>query len=252
MAARRMAANALAVGALALASLAAPAARAACITGTSGETQVQSILDSITSPPVSAQTGCLAEGQDSVWHAVSEAAQTTLWFEFAGNAALNSFGVYDVTDPTKTLEIFNGAASANTSHFLGVAATSGGYAFSLLDSPGPGASSTFATPSFGFYLFGPGGKFYSETSRNTDLVSGNPTDHLAAFKLPNGFLGNPYAWLLAWEDLPKGGDADFNDMGVVVTGVAPVPLPAAAWLMLSGLLGVATVARRRYKASASP
>ncbi len=31
-------------------------------------------------------------------------------------------------------------------------------------------------------------------------------------------------------------------MGVVVTGVAPVPLPAAAWLMLSGLVGVASVA----------
>jgi hypothetical protein len=43
-----------------------------------------------------------------------------------------------------------------------------------------------------------------------------------------------------WEARPH-----FGSFLVRVTGVTPVPLPAAGWLMLSGLAGLMAVRRRR-------
>ena len=51
-------------------------------------------------------------------------------------------------------------------------------------------------------------------------------------------------FVIAWEDLPGGGDRDFNDI-VVEVNVAPVPIPAAVWLFGSGLLGLIGIARRK-------
>lgn len=41
----------------------------------------------------------------------------------------------------------------------------------------------------------------------------------------------------------------FGEGGVMVSGVAPVPVPAAVWLFGSGLLGLVAVARRRQTAA---
>ena len=51
-------------------------------------------------------------------------------------------------------------------------------------------------------------------------------------------------FVIAWEDLPGGGDRDFNDI-VVEVNVAPIPIPAAVWLFGSGLLGLIGIARRK-------
>lgn len=45
------------------------------------------------------------------------------------------------------------------------------------------------------------------------------------------------------------GDKDYDDL-VVRMDVAPVPLPAAAWLLLGGMAGLGAVARRRRKSVA--
>ena len=44
-----------------------------------------------------------------------------------------------------------------------------------------------------------------------------------------------------------GGPLNVDGFNGMVTGVAPVPLPAAAWLLLSGLAGVGAFARRRRR-----
>jgi len=53
----------------------------------------------------------------------------------------------------------------------------------------------------------------------------------------------------AWEDLPGGGDRDFNDI-VVDVSLAPIPIPAAAWLFGSGLLGMVGIGIARRKKTA--
>lgn len=75
--------------------------------------------------------------------------------------------------------------------------------------------------------------------------SGNLEDHMVAFRIA------PTQYLIAWEDLPlAGSDRDYNDMVLEVNWVAPVPLPAALPLLLSGLLGFAGLARARRRVAA--
>lgn len=89
----------------------------------------------------------------------------------------------------------------------------------------------------------------SSVSDNTDGL-----DHMMTWQIttsPNKHLLGAY--IIAWEDLADGGDGDFNDLVVLVRNdVAPavVPLPAALWLFASGLLGLATIVRRRARLNA--
>ncbi len=136
--------------------------------------------------------------------------------------------------------------------------TQAGYAGSV--------SSVFAAASFGFYLQQPGGsgaRFYSESFRNPG-INGDTTarDYMYAYT-GNGatFLtGSLYApdmvegtrfdasdAIIAWEDLSTGSDRDYQDMVVLLRDItpltAPVPLPAAARLLGSALLGLGAMAR---------
>jgi len=68
-------------------------------------------------------------------------------------------------------------------------------------------------------------------------------DHMVSWLITDGEYAGDY--IVAWEDLKKLGDRDYNDLVVRVSGVAVVPVPAAVWLFGSGLIGLAAVARRR-------
>lgn len=77
-------------------------------------------------------------------------------------------------------------------------------------------------------------------SQNSDGL-----DHMVTWLItgsdgkPNNSIGS---WVIAWEDLPGGGDRDFNDL-VVELSVAPVPIPSAILLLSSGLIGLVGIGR---------
>jgi hypothetical protein len=107
---------------------------------------------------------------------------------------------------------------------------------------------------FGFYLATPQNNvFFSQSNLNP-----GGADRSYAYRGTGvQFVGGPAAVLgtifgvndaiLAYEDLLSG-DNDFQDFVVLVRGVAPIPIPAAGLLMLSGLGGLALFARRRRAA----
>ena len=91
-----------------------------------------------------------------------------------------------------------------------------------------------------------GNSFFSQSNLNSDGA-----DHSYAYRgsgewfLRGGAFGTQFGAqdaILAYEDLVRG-DNDFQDFVVLVRGVEPIPLPAAGWLLLSALAGLAT--RRR-------
>ena len=68
-------------------------------------------------------------------------------------------------------------------------------------------------------------------------------DHMVSWLITDGVYAGDY--VVAWEDLKKLGDRDYNDLVVRVSGVRVVPVPAALWLFGSGLLGLIALVRRR-------
>ena len=75
----------------------------------------------------------------------------------------------------------------------------------------------------------------------TSLPDVRNIDHMVTWTI----IDKPNTWVIAWEDLPRGGDQDYNDL-VVEVSVSPVPIPPAILLLGSGLVAMVGI-RRRFK-----
>jgi hypothetical protein len=239
------------VGALALG---ANQVQAACTFGASSEPTLQDSFDSLLGPGVlSAAADCIAEGSDAQWTTPNLAGATIL-LELAGNAGTNTFGVYNLDNPASQHTVFTGGASAGSDAYLSLFQDEGSWYLNVFGSSS-GELLLGSNPAFGFYLGTVHGTFRSDSSLNAD-----GTDHMYAYQGtntyflpgsgPNGVGGTRFrsnSYILAWEDLPAthaGYDRDYQDFLVQVVNVTPVPLPTALWLLASGLICLAGVARR--------
>ena len=170
-----------------------------------------------------------------VWtSSVSGNATFTLMIELTGNARRNSIGIYNAGGPVNPplYLVFPGAATAGwfaTCHF----GPGGALTVLLYDqnavSQGVTGYAGVNRNSFGFYLQGPGGTFYSQDGRNA-----------GGFAQMVTYLGtgaNFGDWWECFEDYPVAGgsDRDFQDAVLLLQSVAPTPTRATSWGRLKSL-----------------
>ena len=150
-----------------------------------------------------------------------------MMLETAGSAALNTFGIYNLADPSQKMQVFSGPDTG-------------------------GAMTIFASPfaTFGFYMFN--GRF--ETTWYSDNLLNGGDAHVVAYQGQGEILNlgdeasspagsvvlDPNSYLMGWEDLDFSySDRDYNDMVVLVGNVQTVPDDfATAGLLWAVLLGL--------------
>jgi len=205
------------------------------------------------------------QGQTSTWESTGTGGGYSVIGVAAG--ATNTLEVYDASTPGNTINPlglgFTGTpggpvgAGTSSSPYLGTTSsfpvgTQFGFAINSLNI----TSTIYSTPANGY-------TWYSNPALNSDGM-----DHMLVYNLSalNGtvvYITDPItgitttetlenADLLAFEDLPMGGqatgnisDMDFNDLDVIVNGAAPVPEPITVALFGIGLLAMAGFSLRR-------
>jgi hypothetical protein len=236
--------------------------------GGGGEPSLQGLLNGITqagTPEINVYNDQVSPS--AYWSTTASGlSENRLMFEIAGNANINSFGIFDPGNPSNTLQLFGGPAGHNAATTL---MWNGGGSYTAVYLPGNGqvlstASATFgASGLFGYYLNTSSGTFYSVISMNEPGGNTYPDGmpHMVAFqgngetKLDNVQSGNYKLfgtgdYILAWEDSPFGAsDLDYNDFVVMVESVHPVPEPAALGMFGLGvlLIGAAVGFNRRRR-----
>lgn len=186
--------------------------------GTSASAGLQSIIDDRGNSLVSIGNDAhqFDDANDSLWSATGNLSASMV-IELAGFAPNNSFGIYNALNPSERMQIFGGSAVAG-------------------NVTGTIPSTPYST--FGFYLENTkeGFTFFSDSSLNDGGL-----DHMVAYAGQGETLGlgnNPaspdgsFVWdedtlLLGWEDLSLG-DADYNDMVVMIKNVRLPSSPGEA------------------------
>lgn len=166
----------------------------------------------------------LTDQQDAqVWStSASGNGALTLMVELTGNAASNSFGLYNATNPTPPLyQVFPAAATAGWFAIMSFRAGPLRLVVNLFDATATlqGTITYFGIDptSFGFYEqnINTGQTLYSQDGRNPGLAA-----QMLAYQ---GTGLNAGEWWLCFEDTPlAGSDQDYDDAVMILESVNPL------------------------------
>lgn len=175
----------------------------------------------------------------------------TIMLQIAGYANNYTFGIYDASHTTTTLDLFTPGSTDGTQTFLSYNALT--HVFTTFGAVN--GSQAFSGNLFGYFLTTPqGNTFYSNATLNADGIAhqvayeGDGTSQInaAGGAIQGTWLTSEF--IMAWEDQLLGqSDLDYNDFIVMVESVHPVPEPAVLGMFGLGLLliGAGVAFRRR-------
>lgn len=167
------------------------------------------------------------------WQAtVSNNSTFTLQVELSGNAAGNTYGIYNASAAVPPLYlVFPGAATTGWFATASFRTSPTRLIVNLFDNSAAfvGTVTYFAGPpdrnDFGFYLTGPGtggNVFYTQDARNPGGVP---------YALTYAGTGiNQGSWWLAWED--QLGESDYCDALLFMESINPTPVSHTSWSTL--------------------
>lgn len=214
---------------------------------------IESVLDNITvNPPGNTSIDVTKPIANDIHWSITGAGGSiaTIIIELAGYANINTFGLYDPTNPANAVQVFSGPQGQGAQAVVSI--LQDGSVLVNFDDSGV----DFAGNCFGYYLDTPentpnNGIFYSNPGLNTDgkdhmlAYRGNNSDVIKIANLaPGVWTVNEYA--LFWEDLNNLGDQDYDDFVVMVESVIPCPDGGATVALLgAGMLGLIALRRKQ-------
>jgi len=161
---------------------------------------------------------------------VSNNSTFTIQVELSGNAAANTYGLYNASLVAPPLYlVFPGAAASGWFATASFRTAPIRVVVNLFDNNAAFVATTTYLGAdrndFAFYLSGPGGLFYTQDARN-------PCGAAQALTYAGTGL-NSGSWWLCWDDAQRGcggpSDSDFDDAVLFLESVNPTPASTTSW-----------------------